>query len=530
MSKHIKLFFLIAVGFVLISQFILLSFSLSKNIDNWAVIQGVDVDGSQAIRVATKTRWYNYNGFTSYGVLYFRLAHTFDKLNPFTASINVDEYSNSNAEGHHFALLIISLLSLFALSYLISSIITDIPVQRMISMIILNILFTKNQYWMTWLFRVHPDILLSFLVSLAIYLSIKYLSNNKNVLFWQSAIAWGAALTTKLSVIFYLPALLILFIPEFKKENFLKIRKYFVIISITYFAIGFPQNFFIWKHINFLISQSGYSHSPTIASFSNWWYLLFSQSWMILLAIVILSICWGRVSTEFNRTTFIKSLIITVFPFLYFLSKNITAPNEHYTLPIASGIFVLFTLGVSKYTKLIYDYLSEKIKISPYVSSISILIIGITLFRLTPNVIPDVLDKQLDCREESRKIFGLVSQYQRENYKVHIDPYVPYHDNLGNIERSWRRTFKDIRPGNADLLVLKREYYKRYILSPEESGISLGYIETMNPNWKEIKKFYNIFYNKNITTDIYGQTWIKIYSDECSWEVWKLKESSSLNE
>lgn len=117
--------------------------------------------------------------------------------------------------------------------------------------------------------------LLCFFVSLSIYCTAKYISSKDNKLLFFSAIMWGLTLAIKLSALFYMPMLLILFIKPFNQENIIKAIKFFSIITVTFFVIGFPQNFEFINIYEFVKYQSGFSIAPTMDSFNEWWFLLY---------------------------------------------------------------------------------------------------------------------------------------------------------------------------------------------------------------------------------------------------------------
>ena len=59
----------------------------------------------------------------------------------------------------------------------------------------------------------------------------------------------------------------------------------------------------------------------------------------------------------------------------------------------------------------------------------------------------------------------MIKSFQINKLKIHVDPYVPFNQQLGCIRNNWFKTFDDIFPIQADILVLSKKYYSRYTLA-----------------------------------------------------------------
>lgn len=508
-------------GICLLVQFCFLCYGISKNADNWAIINSIDNDAGNAIYVTKKSYWFKDNGFFAYGNLYFRLANSLEDINPFTAFIQSEENPDIKEQGYHFALMLVSLISLFAISFLISVIITKDMSQQMISMFIINYLFLTNYDWTLLIFRAHPDILLSFLVAISVFSTTRFLLNSeKKLYFWLSAISWGLVIATKLIGILYLPGLiLLLFIPKFSKARLYQLVKYYLIIIGVYFLAGFPQNFKVYQLISFLKDHSKFSLPATIDSFNEWWDLLWSQIWPALIAIIVLTLIWGISSRETMKfKTILAFFVICMLPFLYFLSRKIISGHNYYTLPVVAGLLIFFAFLMVAISKYFYMRLNYKFSVPYWIRTLSIIAVGFLLIKIIPNVIPTVANEQMINREEARRVYKLINEYQKTKAKINVDPGVPYNFQLGNVKYTWGNTFNEIEPGKTELLVIKPSFYMRYLTGDEPSQ----YVLNSNPNWQPIRKFYTTFYNKKIATDEYGQSWEKIHEGE--WEIWKLRE------
>ena len=144
----------------------------------------------------------------------------------------------------HFSLLLISLLSLYGISYLLSSLIIKERRFRLLGVLIITASFLTNETWVGYsVIHVHPDLLLSFLSGLFCYFIYHSLLCPDKEMYYYAAIIGGLALSTKMSFILFLPGLLFFKIPPLNTNNIKKLIKFYLLIAISYFLVGFPQNF-----------------------------------------------------------------------------------------------------------------------------------------------------------------------------------------------------------------------------------------------------------------------------------------------
>jgi hypothetical protein len=517
--KKTIFFILITLFFTQIGFFI---YAISQNVDNWAIIFSKDNDAANGIRLAQYSDWLTDNKYYNYGNLYFRISHTLQKLNPFILVNQENIFSEKSDQIHHFILMFVSYISMTGLSFLVSNILTTSKNKFMISSLIINSIFMSSTYWISKVFGVHPDLLLCFFIGLSVYSTAKYISSKNDNMLFISAITWGITLAIKLSSLFYMPILLVLFLKPFNKENIIKAFKFFSIILITFFIIGFPQNFQFIKIYEFVKYQSAFSIAPTIESFNEWWFLIYKQYIPFLPFIFIISIFLSdKNNMKMNKNELLQLFLITFLPFLFFLQRNITSPHEHYTLPIVAGLLVFTSIF---FINLKY-YLIEKRNLSLNFNNLPSLtvffVIGVFIINIIPNITNSLLAKDLECRDEARNLYNIIKTYQSQKLKTHVDPYVPFNQGLGYIRNNWFKELKDISPGNADVLVLSKNYYNRY-LTKEESH----YIKQDTNNFNEVKKFYETFHQKKLIKDIYNQEWQKIAEYSCGWEIWVRKNNS----
>ncbi|MFN8578540.1 MAG: glycosyltransferase family 39 protein [Candidatus Sericytochromatia bacterium] len=512
-TKRILFVFLITLFVTQISFFI---HAMSQSTDNWAIIFTKDNDAANAIRLSQVSDWVTNNRYYNYGNLYFRISNTISKINPFIKIDGTNVFSEQSDQTHHFILMLVSFLSMLGISFLISYILTNSKTKFLISSIIINSIFMSITYWIAKVLGVHPDLLLCFFVSLSIYYTAKYISLKDDKILYFSGILWGLTLAIKLSALFYMPTLLLLFINKpFKQDNIIKALKFFALIGLTFFIIGFPQNFEFNKIYEFVKYQSAFSIAPTMESFNEWWFLLYRQYIPFLPFIFIIALFLSsKNNIKMNKIELIKLFMISFIPFAFFLQRNITSPHEHYTLPVVAGLLIFTSILFIN----LKEYFSEQKKLDLDKNSLSISLIftflTVLILKLSPNVTNALLVKDLECRDESREVYKIVKTYQSQKLKTHVDPYVPFSQALGFVRNNWFKEMSDIAPNNADVLVLSKKYYIRFL------GEETHYLKQDTNRFNEVKKFYQAFYNKKLVKDVYNQQWEKVAEYSCGFEIW----------
>ncbi len=511
----------IFLSLIIFSQFCSLTYSISLNVDSWPIINAHDNDGANAIRVSENSFWFKNNGFYPYGNLYFNLAQTVALFDPLSSGPRFNMHSLASDKGHHFALMLVSLCSLYGIAYVIASVLAESRACRLLSLFVLIGVFIKSEYWMTWVFRAHPDMLFSFFVAIALYLTVRYMITKSDSLYYLSSSAWGLALATKLTTVFYLPMLITLFIPPVRKAGMTTAFRYYAVILASYLLAGFPQNFVFWRHLAFLKIQSGLSVAPTMGSVTEMLQTVINQSAPVLLTIIILRLIIGffdeREQEAAKPLVLMKAGGLVLFPLATLLSQRILTLHDHYTLPIAACLFVLVAFLAKNVTKRMSAVVPSPVRGKTV--PVLLILISILLFKLSPNAVPTVLAVQTEGRTEARAFVAELAQYQRENLKILADPYTPWDENEGKVSESFFRTIEDIGPGKADILALSREYYGRYLQDPPSL-----YVQRDIPNWRDVCKFYAIFAHKEQAVDPYGNRWVKVHSNPRGWEIWKLEK------
>ncbi len=523
--RHLRLdanaIIIIILSLLIFFQFCSLTYTISLNADSWPIINARDNDAANAIRVSENSFWLKNNGFYPYGNIYFNMAQTIALFDPLSAGLQFNMRSLASDKGHHFALMLVSLCSLYGIAYVLSLVIAKSAAYRLLSLFVLIGVFIKSEYWTAYVFRAHPDMLLSFFLALALYLTVQYMVTERDSFFYLSSVAWGLALATKLTSIFFMPMLIILFLPPVSKTRMVKSFRYYSAILLSYFLIGFPQNLAIWRHLSFLKTQSTLSVTPTIGSAAEMLQTLINQSTLVLATVIVLRLIIVFFDEKepgvVNLLIFLKAGGLILFPLAALLSQRILTGHEHYTLPIAACLFVLSAFLAKHFTKNMNSTAPSPARAKKGI--ILLVLIAVLFFRLSSNAVPAVLAAQMEGRSEARAFMGELARYQKENLHILADPYLPWDENQGKVSDSFYRTLEDIRPGKADVLALSKNYYSRYLADPPSL-----YVQKDIPNWREVCRFYALFADKDRTVDPYGNRWVKVHTNPQGWEIWKLEK------
>lgn len=510
----------IFIALLLVIQFSHLVGVIFVQSDNYGITYSRDVDAGDAIAGVKRTKWYNDNG-SLYGPVYYRLAHSIYKLSP--CSIESGSEEEKNEEKIHFSLLLISLISFFMVSYLLASLFIKEIRFRLLATLLISSTFLNNDTWVGYsIIHAHPDMLLSLFTGLFCYFIYLSLLNPEKESFWYCAgIMGGVALSTKLSFFLFLPGLIFFKIPPLNIKNVKKIIYFYLIIAVSYFLVGFPQNFKIWNDINFFRSGSLPTGAPTWESFMASWYCLFAQLWLTFLILIVLFIVFGKKlipSVQKNYNSISKRMwVIVCLPFLIFLTKRFINEFHHYTLPFAVAfltVISIWMIGIKLDWLIRLKKVFDKECIKVLASVILIILVQIS-YGLIPQQVEGKSENALYNRKEAKIVYKKIKEFVRENKLILIDPYVPSTlEDFKMYRHSWYHNFSDLEDGKTEVLVLTSNYYNRYLVEqPSE------YIKTRKV-WKSVRDFYKTFSGKKQVIDPFGQEWIKSYEDKY-FEIWE---------
>jgi hypothetical protein len=492
-------------AFLLTAQTAQLVFHASHVTQSRPLVAGFDDDGAVAIDTTSRSLWFLDNGFVAYGPVYFRLAYALNLgMDPLVepGTLGVAE---ARTKAIHFSLLIVSVLAVIALSVFLSWLVSPPP---LILLVASGFLWTllRTDPWQEMLLRAHPDHILALFVGLAAWGSFRL---------WQkpedqgrlrlSAWLWGLALSTKFSVI--------LFLPFTFPWGWQKVRAYLLHGAIAYFVLGFPQHFNVPRLYRFLRFQSQFSQPATWNSVLDWMQL-WAQQFAAPVLLVILVIFW--IHREFRapptaRPLLLRSLVLALGPFLLILGQNVLAPHRHYLMPLIAGQVVLSAC------------LLRVFFVAPTRSLWPTVVLGLSAFTVMANVeslpmgLREHVARQQECRPEAQELFVKIREKSEAGQKVFGDPYSPALDRMPNVRSFWTPTIETIKKGEFSVLVLNRRHNQQY-LAPKDP-LSLAAIH--NKTWDSTSDFYKVFAEgKSVSHESLG-AWTNTWSTACGWDLWE---------
>ncbi|MCB0329114.1 MAG: hypothetical protein KDD70_05610 [Bdellovibrionales bacterium] len=202
----------LVLSVALLCQFANILTYIAANVDSQSIIAATDDDASSGIAKVVKTRWWSDNGWAHYGRFYFRTAHSLQYFWGMTAAPSGAQAHEVWERTAHFSIMLISLLSVYGYCYLLSTVLTSSRPHRLASTVLFVALGLSNSTWIEFVLRAHPDHLFALVCGLAFYVSARWLTSiNDERLFVGSALLWGIAAATKLSIVLMIPAFLLLF-------------------------------------------------------------------------------------------------------------------------------------------------------------------------------------------------------------------------------------------------------------------------------------------------------------------------------
>lgn len=485
-----------------------------------SLVTAFDDDARLVLSKTLQTRWYKDNGMAGYGPFYFRVAHTLASLIPGHPLSSLETSSQAVERGTHFALLFLSLVSVFGLSLLLAVLLTaDWNVRLLITMALISAFLVDPTYAL-FLVRAHPDHMFAFLVTLANFLTLYSLSEpRKHSLFKSAASMWGLATGTKLSVVFNMPALLLMWIPPFKKNNWKTAGHFALWAFLGYFIICFPQSIVLDRPVKFLFSQSAYSTTPDFSSVLEWLQLLIHQIWRPTVVLLFSWLCLqpltknpSKIKIPLNR----RFYILIFLPFLLLLTRKVTSSHDHYMFPFVGTFLLAFVLALQHF-KLPKD-------MPKHASSIwvALPLLVLAVWGLVPASLSNAKIQMNACRAEAVQFENELRQLIQAQDKAHVDPYIPlntreYAD--GQTEVEWSISWDRVNAQKQNLLILNSKYFSRY---HNPDAVTLTNIQNANSDWKNSVDFYSSFIDKQQAVDPQGRTWKQIKNvPGCHWEVWR---------
>ena len=492
---------------------------ISGFMDHRSIVEAHDNDAGKMVEVALRSRWYNDNNFRYYGPLYFRIANTFHSIVPASSGRYEMASAEASEESIHFYVLLTSLMGLFLLGFCCACLVSEKWEIRSLLTLFLMAAFLHHPVWSQYLFTAHPDHLLTGLVALSTLLTIR--SFQKKLDDKSLAIAgfsWGLTICTKLSSLFFLPGWIALLF-YFQKDRLrfkAALKKLVLFAAAGYFLIGFPQNIDIWGSLKKMLNLSEFSSTPTWVTFADWWNHVGGQAMWPAIVIVIGIIFFGSKIREFNfKQQVVLFLLMNLGLFILTL-RSLELSHAYYVMPFVGTLLIALIILLNQISlhSLIF---SSKPPIFLQSGLLLLFIFG-SHFNLFQFATAAATQKSLlNCRPHFQEVYGLSKKALADNKSILATPFTPVPLETELVKVDWELNFETLTKLQPKLLVFNRSYYARYTDSLDVSK----YVQLTNSDWSTTQKFYMRFLNQtDVNAGSAGQ-WHKVYSDQCSLEVWE---------
>jgi hypothetical protein len=508
-----------------LTQFTQISSLLHSHSDNQGMTLAGNDDAGTAIAVAIKTKWWNDNTWRPYGPLYYRIVHTIAKI------VNIPDIKDYDSEelneyNHHYILLLVSLISIYVIAFLLASLITKDSILKGVYTLLITSSLLASKHFASLLFIAHPDFLFCAFMLYGFICLFNQINNpNDKKYYYLTAIVWGLAASTKMSIILFLPSTLFIFHKAPVKKYIQNLIHFYGLMLITYFLIGFPQNFIFWKVLKFLNYMRAYSKPIDMPFFLGWLNLIYDQFQVAVIFVSGLCLLPLRGDRKYNLRKSLTFLLICIIPFILLISRKMTHAYSLYPIPF--GIVLLSAIII--FLKAIISKLNFEINNKTWMITLIFALIC-TIGKFTIGFIPSSIASEYlalrGCLKERSASYKIISDHLKKGEKVIIDPYMPYSASKGHlVSRSY--TAKTLSEITSEVkLIGFSGYGGRFTSKDEPSEYVKTYVREYNADMEKIKEYYNLFKDKELVTGPQGRTWKKIYSDNCSQELWEPVASS----
>ncbi len=504
---------------------------LQFHADHRSIIGTIDNDSAWGISTAEGTTLINDNHRRSYGPVWYRVNYLM-RLWADNPLLDDQRNDQQNKEKNiYFTLMLLNLISVYLLAAVLSFVFFDQLRYQLMSTLFIAPALINEKFQATLLIIAKPDHFLSLMVCISFISTALLIRKNfeDKYLKW-TAFFWGATLSTKLTAIPFIPVIMMLMFLSQKKEGLHLNKRFLKYLAYSYFLIGFPQNFDFWRNLTYIQDQNRQTSFATGQSLFEWLKVYFDQIFRpgaLLILFLILFPLRNRVKDFFQKNLALQIAVLFLIPFCFMLSRKINEPFfRWYTFPfISTGLILLggiIAFLVSRAETVFIGPWKTKLLSHPYTFLILFFCLPWTL-PLNSTTLSLVQKEYNVCRAEAFKTETYVEKAVSNQEYILADVYAPYSAKYeGNwVDSSWQMRTELIIPNKTKWIILKSNYYSGY-LTKEEGGTD-GFIAHVK-DIEKVRSFYRLFWQKEQTLDPYQQSWKKVYSDACGFEVWQREE------
>jgi len=360
----------------------------------------------------------------------------------------------------------------------------------------------------------HPDHMFALFCLAAGLCTMAWLTRPTDLNFAGMGTLWGLATLVKISTSLFTLGFLSLLFPPFNKAGLKRLGAFIGFVALGYFVLGLPQTIApADRPIRFLLQESGVSTTSDFANLVRWAGVWWEEVWRPLAVLVS---AWlvlpGANEAKFSWRAVFRMTVFWLLAMAGVMSRKTFAPSEHYLMPL-NAIFLLLCIAALLHLRLpAWKW--------PVARTFAFLLVPMTIHWQFPATLQTELQKQRECRPESREIYHAIQEQIAAGRKVWVDPYVPF-DPLsmsqgGDVE--WEKTLAGLHGFAA--LALSHHYYQGNYLDGDQPA---EYARRSNVQWKATREFYALFGPGQDVALPDGSRYHLQLKNACGFELW-LKE------
>lgn len=504
---------------------------LQSRADHRSIVATVDNDSNWGIETAERTNLLNDNQRRSYGPVWYRVNYLM-RLWADNPILDTSRNDQQNKEKDiYFTLMLLNLICVYLLAAGLAYVFFSRLKYQLMATLFLGPALLNQHFQALLVILAKPDHLLCLLTVVSFVLTAYLFKTNfeERATKW-AAFFWGATLSTKLTALPFIPVILLILYLSNRTEWQPKAKAFVKALAISYLLIGFPQNFDFWRNLAYIRNQNSQT------SWGNWhslveWLKVYGEQIArpaaLLSLFVVIFETRPVLRDYFKKDLAWKLLALFGIPAAFMLSRKIDEPYfRWYTLPFVATGLVLVGAGmaflVSRFATLLEKKAiaswKERLLQHPYSFLVLFFLLPWTL-PLNSTTLSSVQKEFEVCRAEAKQTESYIDRAVANKEHILADPYAPFTPAYENVwlQTAWEMNTNLIVTNKTKWIVLKNNYYATYLTKAE------GGTEGKNANLKDpegVRNFYRLFWKKEVTQDTHGQTWKKVYSDACGFEVW----------